>query len=211
MSKKRRRQRKDREQRRSLLITIESLEVVRGHDGFLRGKPEPVMMVAAYRALPSSVSLVGRLLLKPRLVRDPPCKLVLEGVELRYDTRPRELERFVLLALAVEQDSGEGVTALYETLEVPQALALWSLGEEVPAPRALGEWAPSVNAAPDAQPIELLVNARHAREVSASDDYISACALSLPIGERHDELWRLPFADEDGGNDWTATLRVQVS
>ncbi len=199
------------EPRRTLHVQIESLEVTRGHDGFLRGKPEPVMMLAAYRAQPSAASLVGRVLLKPRLVRDPPCKLVLEGVELRYDTHPRELERFVLLALAVEQDSGEGVTALYESLEAAQDLALWSMGEDVPAPRALGEWSPATIAAPDAQPIELLVATRHAREVSESDDYISACALALPVGERHDELWRLPFADSDGGNDWTATLRVRVS
>ena len=41
----------------------------------------------------------------------------------------------MLLILAVEEDSGEGVAALYAKLESPDALSLWNLSEPVPAPR----------------------------------------------------------------------------
>jgi hypothetical protein len=35
--------------RRSLQVSVEQVEITRGRDGLLRGKPEPVLLLAAYR------------------------------------------------------------------------------------------------------------------------------------------------------------------
>ncbi len=43
-------------------MSVHSLEVARGHDGFLRGDPEPVVIAALYAAIPGEMSLVGRAL-----------------------------------------------------------------------------------------------------------------------------------------------------
>jgi hypothetical protein len=141
----------------------------------------------------------------------PPCVLPFESVEVRYDTRLRSDERFLLLMLAVEEDSGEGVAALYAKLEAPDAFALWSLSEAVPAPRSLVEWGAVPSAAPQASPIELMVEERHVRELSAGDDFVSACAVCITAGERQDEAWRMPFVDLAGKNQWTATVRVRIA
>ncbi|HVJ14277.1 MAG TPA: hypothetical protein VM686_02505 [Polyangiaceae bacterium] len=196
--------------RRHLIASLESLEITRGHDGLMRGKPEPVLLLAAYR-VSAAVALVGRVLCRAKMGKAPPCVLPLEGAELRYDTRLRGEERFLLLMVAVEEDSGEGVAALYAKLEAPDAFALWSLSEPVPAPRSLGEWTAVLSAAPEAVPIELMVEQRHARELGSGDDFVSACAICVTAGDRQDEAWRLPFTDLEGRNQWTATVRVRIA
>jgi len=191
-------------------VTLEALEITRGHDGLLRGKPEPALLFGVYRVVTSTASLVGRLLRRISVTSAPPCVLPVEGAELRYETRPREAERFAVVALAVEEDSGDGVTALYGSLEAPETFALWSLAETVPEPRGLAAWVAGASEPPDATRVQLLVSERHAREVSVADDFVSACALSVVADGRQDEIWRMPFADESGRNQWTATVRVRV-
>src|SRR5688572_25110651 len=98
--------------RRQLIVRVESLEITRGHDGLLRGKPEPVLLLAVYRmAEVGGAMLVGRLLRRMRVEQAPPCVLDVPSAELRYDTRLRGNERFALLLLAVEEDDGGGVAA----------------------------------------------------------------------------------------------------
>jgi hypothetical protein len=194
--------------RRSLLASVEQVEITRGRDGLLRGKPEPVLLLAAYRLAP--VAIVARTLLRLKVGQAPPCVLPVRGAELRYETRLRGEERFVLLALALEEDSGDGVNALYGRLEAPDGFAVWSLSEAVPAPRQLAEWAGSVSLSPQGVPIELLVEERQARELGGGDDFVSACAVCVSA-DRQDEVWRLPFADAQGGNQWTATVRLRIT
>lgn len=180
----------------------------------MRGKPEPALLLAAYRLEPGAAlgaSLVGRVLHRSKVGQAPPCVLPVDGAELRYDTRLRGEERFVLLGLALEEDSGAGVAALYARLETPDALQLWSLAEAVPAPRPLREWAGALSLAPQGAPVELLVEERHARELSSGDEFVSACAVCVTAHDRQDELWRLPFSDGGARNQWTATVRVRIA
>jgi len=98
--------------RRRVRLSLQALEVARGHDGFLRGEPEPALLIAAYRtngALPAS--LVGRLLVRARLKNEIPCSVSLGEHELHYDARFALAERILLLALALEENSGQGVAA----------------------------------------------------------------------------------------------------
>jgi hypothetical protein len=197
--------------RRTVRLTVETLEVARGHDGFLRGKPEPVLLIAAYRTNgPGLASLVGRLLVRVELKSDMPCSVELGEQELRYDARFAIVERIVVLALAVEEDSGDGVQALYTALETPQQILLYSALDSVPAPLSLSDWAREKCAAPAAPAVEVLLESTRLEELAGSDEYISASAFSVSTQERTDEVWRLPFIARDERNDWTLVLRMHV-
>jgi hypothetical protein len=197
--------------RRTVHLMLESLEVARGYDGFLCGKPEPALLVAAYRTNgPAPASLVGRLLVRAELTREMPCSIPLKELEIRYDARFALTERIVVLAFAVEEDSGRGVQALYAAFETPEQLSLYNESESEPAPRSLDEWARDECIAPSAPPVEVLVSAGRAEQLARSDDYISASAFSVTTQTRNDDLWRLPFVSRNDRNDWTLVLRMSV-
>jgi len=197
--------------RRTVQLTLESLEIARGYDGVGRGKPEPVLLVAAYRTNgPAHASLVGRLLVRAELTCDMPCNLPLSEQEIRYDARFAVTERVLVLVLAVEEDSGKGVQSLYAACETPEQLSLYNASEPVPAPRGLDEWARDDCVAPAAPPVEVLLSTCTAEQLARSDDYISASAFSVSTQARSDEVWRLPFVSRNARNDWTLVLRMRV-
>jgi len=198
--------------RRSARLTLETLEVARGHDGFLRGKPEPALLVAAYRTngvLPAA--LVGRLSVRAQVEGGMPCSVELGQRELRYDARFAASERLVVLVLAMEENGGEGVAALYAAFENPRQLLLYEARESIPSPRALEEWAQGECHAPSARPIELLLAGDALEKIADSDQFIAACAFSAPAHPRCDEAWRLPFVGRDARNDWTLLLRMRIT
>jgi len=199
--------------RRTVRVVLETLEVARAHDGFLRGKPEPALLIAAYRTNgAASASLVGRLLIRAKVASQMPCSVALGEQELRYDARFAVTERMLLLAFAIEEDSGD-VQALYTALEVPEQILLYTALDAVPAPRTLGDWAreePAAPAAPAAPAVEVLLSSTRLEVLAGSDEYISASAFSVAVQARSSEVWRLPFVSSDTRNDWTLVLRVQV-
>jgi hypothetical protein len=193
-------------------LTLQTLEVARGHDGFLRGKPEPALLVAAYRtngALPAS--LVGRLSLRARLEGGMPCSVDLGQHELRYDARFAVTERLLVLAFAVEENGGEGVAALYAALENPGQFLVYEASESIPNPCTLEEWAKGACSAPSARTIEVLLAGNSLEKIAASDQFIAAAAFSVATQQRADEAWRLPFVGRDARNHWTLLLQMRVS
>ena len=197
--------------RRTLRVALETLEIARGHDGFLRGEPEPTLLVGAYRVSGAAPpSLVGRLLVRAQLKSEIPCNVELGQPEVHYDARFGVAERIVVLGLAVEEDSGEGVQALYAAFETPEQLLLYDTLEAVPVPRTLDDWARDGFAAPAARPVEVLLGESSLEKLATSDDYISASAFSVPAQAHCDEVWRLPFVARDERNDWTLVLRLRI-
>ena len=197
--------------RRTLRVALETLEIARGHDGFLRGKPEPALLVAAYRVGGTAPScLVGRLLVRAQLKSEIPCSVELGQSEVHYDARFGVAERVVVLALAIEEDSGDGVQALYTAFETPEQLMLYDTLEAEPVPRSLDEWSRTDCAAPLARPVEVLLGAASLERLATSDDYISASAFSVTANARCDDVWRLPFVARDSRNDWTLVLRLHI-
>ncbi len=197
--------------RRTLRLALETLEIARGHDGFLRGEPEPALLVAAYRVGGTApLSLVGRLLVRAQPKSQIPCHVELGQSEIHYDARFGVAERIVVLGLAVEEDSGEGVQALYAAFETPEQLLLYDALEAEPTPRTLGDWSRDGCAAPAARPVEVLLGASSLEKLAPSDDYVAAAALSVTAQIRCDEVWRLPFVARDQRNDWTLVLRLSI-
>jgi hypothetical protein len=196
--------------RRNLVLTLESLEVTRGTDGLFRGRPEPVIVVAAYRVGNAELALVGRISCRA-VVRDAaPVVCSLGNQALRYDSRMLPGERYVILATALELDAGHGLAALQACLERTEAIALWSLGDSVPVPSSLVDFAARAFRAPEAAAVELLVGSQSAAEIVRGDELVSSCAFALDGLQRHDEPWRLAFADPARRNVWCVNLRAHV-
>ena len=196
--------------RRNLVLTLESLEIIVGSDGLFRGKPEPVIVVAAYRVGNAELALVGRASCRADVRGTAPVVCSLGNQALRYDSRMQPGERYVILATALELDAGRGLAALQARLEQTDAIALWSLGDSVPAPSSLVDFAARTFRAPEAAAVELLVGSQSAAEIVLGDDLVSSCAFALDGLQRHDEAWRLAFADAARRNVWCASLRAQV-
>lgn len=197
--------------RRRARLTLQTLEVTRGHDGFLRGKPEPTLLAAAYRvngALPAT--LVGRLLIRVQLQGDMPCSVQLGERELRYDARVGPTERLVMLVFAIEENNGEGIAALYGAFENPTQLLLYNANESVPSPLTLEDWAKRTCSPPTAHTIETLLDGESLDKLTDSDQFIAACAFSLSAHAKCDDAWRLPFLGRDERNDWTLLARMRV-
>jgi len=191
-----------------LLLT---LEIARGHDGFLRGKPEPALLVAAYRADGSQpASLLGRLLLRARVESDMPCSVELGARELRYDARFGTDERLMVLVFSVEENAGDGVAALYAALEKPGKLLIYNAGESVPSPLSLEDWAKRECRAPAAHAVEVLHGGEALEKIAEADQFIAASAFSVIANARCDETWRLPFVARDERNDWTLLARMRI-
>lgn len=197
--------------RRTFRLSPESLEIAQGYDGVLCGKPEPALLIAAYRTCGAqTASLVGRLLVRAEVRRDAPCGVQLGQQELRYSAHFGAAERIALLAFAVEEDSGVGVQALYAAFEKPEQVLLYDALESEPMPRALDEWARAACAAPAARAVEVLVGPASAEQLATDDDFVSAAAFSVGTHTHCDDVWRLPFVSRDARNDWTLVLRARV-
>jgi hypothetical protein len=197
--------------RRSARFTLQTLEVARGHDGFLRGKPEPALLIAAYRTDEGQpASLVGRLILRAQVTSGMPCTVELGARELRYEARFASTERLLVLVFSVEENSGDGVSALYALFEKPAQLLIYNAGESVPSPVPLEEWAKRECRAPAAHAIEVLRDGQSLERLAESDQFIAASAFSVGAGARSNEDWRMSFVARDERNDWTLLARMRV-
>jgi hypothetical protein len=155
--------------------------------------------------------LVGRLVSRAKLVGSLPCEVEIVGADLRYGARFAESERIVVLVVAAEEDSGHGVRRIYASLEAPEHLAVYDVHDVEPIPRALDEYAGLACAPPQALRIEVLLGGTETKMLSNQPEYVSACAFSLSVKERDEQLWRLPFVDAAGRNEWTLSVRVRVN
>jgi hypothetical protein len=195
-----------------LTAALIELEIARGDDGLLRGKPEPVILVGAYLVRATRVLLLGRSLSRvtpelsfPSTVKVKPDHQLLFDKHFRSDATGR----IVLVALALEEDSGNDVTRVYADLEHPARLRIWPAEASMPAPRTLEEIAHDSMWDPCAVPrVHLLVHDADARDTCKDDDFVGACVLNMPSIAGSDDYRRLHFLSDSGKNDWTATLRI---
>ena len=143
---------------------------------------------------------------------DLPCVILLDAPAQIYSAQVGSIVRLLVLAMALEEDSGDGLRELYGSLETPTMLQLWTAADAVPIVTNLGDWNGDCVLPPQAAKVDVLVNGRHTTELVGSDDFLSACAFIIePSPSAYDELWRLGFESQDKTNQWTATVRVKLS
>ncbi|HZF54531.1 MAG TPA: hypothetical protein VE093_38050 [Polyangiaceae bacterium] len=206
-----------------LRMELTSLELASGHDGLLRGMPEPVVLLGAFllasgRALPLGRCLVrlsspsGRF---PTTVTPP------EPAVLRAKGRAISSARIAVLALAVEEDDGGDVERIYAHLAEAKNVRVWDLEESVPSPASLAELlsGPEAHGLPVAATpllphpvvtrVGVVVDGADLRDVCKEDELVGA-GLFLISTTRLEEAVRVHFTSGDQKNDWTAALSVSV-
>jgi hypothetical protein len=186
-------------------LSLPRLEMARGHDGLLRGEPEPVVVFGAYYTDGQSVRALGRAHVRFSPRGAYPLVVAAEGSHaLAAPVLPavHERERIVVLAIALEEDSGKDVARVYGAMENAASFAVWPREEAVPAPRAL-----SATFDDPVMRVYVLEDGRDLRAVCTGDELIGAVVATLPVSRARHEL-RLPFVSER--NDWLAILVASI-
>jgi len=196
-----------------IAVDVVSLEMASGHDGLLRGHPDPAIVAGVYRigAGGAPATLVGRgqVTFRPRgtypLVSSPEegAELVRARVSLGAD------EALALLAIAVERDGGRDLGEIYAALPDAGAIRLWDGAPTVPSPVPIEELAQRDGMAGTVQPVHALIGGRDLDTACEDDDLVGVCLAVRPRSRGEVDL-RLPFANADRANDWTAVLRITV-
>jgi hypothetical protein len=215
--------------KRDLVLTVEGLEVARGYDGFLRGTPEPALLVAAF-GKPAPVAgslgsaaapprLLGRALSRFTLDGPPPCRCAAPaGTALRV--RIRTPMRVLLLVVALEEDGGEDVARSYARFEDLRMLTIWDGRSAIPDPCPVADlfeatawsasWAEGMREESEMIPVRVMAGGQDIGDACARDDYIASVALRLEIDSTMDRAVRAHTVSADEKNDWTALVRIAV-
>lgn len=192
--------------RRALAVEVVSLEIAAGHDGLLRGKPEPVLLVAALW-VGATARTLGRAVVRFGPIGRYPCVAEPDRPTSISGRAPSD-GRLVVLALALEEDTSTDVARVYGLLESVEPLSFWVSGADVPAPVPLSALplAPR-GAEPIALAVHVLEGARDLGDRCRGDALLGAWAAGVPDDGGTHEL-RLRFRSADGKNDWTARIHA---
>jgi len=197
----------------SFRLTVHCLEIAKGYDGLLRGKPEPLLILAAYTLNDIAIRTLGRTL-HTFLPKDPfpstaqPKQHSVIDMEV-VAKRPMY---FAVLGIALEEDRGKDVQSLYGLLEEHHNLSVWSPTSSNPVPLTLEELRGSGNEWRYPREANLLIEGSEASSNCRSDKWIGAVAWCFPASVNLDGArYRLHFLSQDGRNDWTAIVDLWIS
>lgn len=201
---------------RRIEVVVEELELVRAHDGAFRGAVEPRLLAALYHVRPGRAALLTRSVLAVDVRSNSSARLELERELLRaswHSASSTDSGVFVLVAVAVEEDSGHDVQTLSADLEHPELWAIWDSKHAVPEPATLDELALGApSEGPNAERIELVRRGSPMESTLRSDELVGAVLIRVPVDpEPRPGLWRLNFQSPDAKNDWTYRIRVRVT
>jgi hypothetical protein len=193
---------------------VDKLEIARGHDGLLRGPPDPVLAIAIYVGDPSTFRLLGRSLHRfhprgsfPATVA-PDTELLPSGA-IDVSTS----FRYVAVAVALEEDGGVDVQRIYGALEHHRMLSVWAPDRAEPEPFSLVTL-PDTAAWTVPAEVDLVIDGVSASSSCASDKFIGAVCWTMqpraevPTSAYRASVYRLPFLSADRRNDWTALVAI---
>lgn len=209
--KRRRNRRRNRNNQLGVTLTWDRLEIARGHDGLLRGKPEPVIVSAIFHLQSNQTRLGGRWVNRcncstasyPTLVTpiDVP-RMNAPGFSAREAA-------FFCLWIAIEDDGGSLVQDIYARLERVNDIFLCPLEHLDPAPLFLTCDGVSELERCQPFPLDLLVEGQHLSSLRARDDFIAAMGVVLPAGGPYTEELRVHFVSTNERNDWTLPVKIR--
>jgi hypothetical protein len=186
-------------------LRLDSLEIARGHDGLLRGSPEPAVLLALYGCRPGRAALLDRRVVRFGTPRALPCTLrPAESVVMAPMLGEGDVHALAI-AIGLEVDGGGDVERLFGALEDPDRWAAFEHEDAAGSPRHLEEIA--VACAGRTARVQLLL-AGVAIEEGRSDDVVGASVTSLDAAVRARRDARFGLRSPDGRNDWTSLARV---
>src|SRR5690606_18520383 len=122
-------------------LHLRRVEIALAYDGPLRGAPEPVLLFGVYRVADTDVTLLSRRAIALRVGSGVPETIEIEDGHLGVHIPSSQARRMLVLAIALEEDGGEGVRRMYAELEAPPSLEAWAVDAVMPRPLSLLEWA----------------------------------------------------------------------
>ena len=194
---------------RRISVFLDAVELARGHDGFLRGKPEPALVFAAWSVGRSSARLLGRALRRLAVQGPFPCIALPQDAELLRAASSFDHDRVALLAAALEVDDGTDLGRIYAALGDQQAVSVWFDDAPAPDPHPIADAARLLDPARAPGPVRLLRDRADVEDSCRGDQWVGASLLVRPIGAGATEE-RLRVASRDQRNDWTACLRLRT-
>ena len=194
-------------------LQLTKVTFTKGHDGFLRGKPEPVLLAAALAAAHDRVELLARVQLPLRVTRSYPCTQTFpDPPPLLFEAKIAPEQRLALLVMALESDKGTDITRLLVGLDQPGDWTVRAGDSALAAPFQLAELALLPHHQPPAaQPVHLTWRDKDVSGQCEADDWIGACLVLPQGGRRLLQGWELRFLSANRRNDWTAAVRLRVT
>lgn len=213
MKRKKRPAKKARAQQ--IRVTLSRVEIKAGHDGLLRGKPEPVILLAAYlvdlEARSEPLRFLGEAMARLHPSKPFPTQVVLDE-EVKIAVELRQLSdgphRLLVLALALEEDSSADVQRLYKRLATPDSLFLWDGAALIPTPVTLANAARWNREATGIYAVHVMDGVADVAEQCEGDAFIAAQAVIAELSTGPLDC-RLRFVAADRRNDWLAQLEVR--
>lgn len=195
----------------NLRLRMLPLELARGHDGFLRGMPEPVVILGIYCDDTSATRLVGRFIYRFRRPGRFPCKVpTLEPSAEEQLVLHNLPARFTIVALAVEEDSGDGVQMLFAGLERGDQLVVWTDDTATATPLHLDELPLDWQGAAAGHRLHLMLDGNEPEQGLRGDDWVAANILVTDDALRKRQRIRLRFVSADARNDWTTNISFAI-
>jgi len=202
---------------RRVELTLEGFEMAAGADGFLRGAPEPCLLVGVFHVSQGRATTIGRSLTRLPAPSAFPERLevkqelVRSTVHLAAESAPPGT--FVMLAIALEEDSGRDVQSLYADLDYPERFAIWEDHTDVPEPRAIDELgAMTPSSPPVAESVRVMRRDRDLASDLPADDFVGSLLIRVDESPASRATqWRFRFRSSDGRNDWTAVLLARIA
>lgn len=177
--------------------------MARGHDGLFRGAPEPVVLIATYAVANEKSALLGRDLVA--FSSKSRCPSFAKG-ELSRSYSVANAGHFVVLVVALEEDSGEDIQRVYGALESTTSSHVWSHEHANPSPSSLalladdGSWTMP-------QRCELEDDTGPFSSSCHRDKWVGVSAWVTDVTHPRVDL-RFHVRSEDRKNDWTVLLSV---
>ena len=120
-----------------LELRLQTVMLHKGHDGFLRGRPEPVLLAAIY-VLGAEVRFLAKARFGLSVTHPFPCTATLDTVliKAKLGDGTRALG---LVCAAFEEDSGDDIAEVAAELENVAAWSIRSADSSIAAPFALAD------------------------------------------------------------------------
>ncbi len=190
---------------------MHEVEFVKGHDGFLRGKPEPELIFAVYAQDEERISLLQSSRRQLVVAGAYPCVVELPNRLVVNSRVPRWATRIAIICLAVENDGGGDANLLATVLDEPSAWKTRARDSKIAAPFALDELSVlDPTPAPYAREVCLSYQGVDAGELCSKDDWIAASMVLLDARKATGETWIMRLRSDNGKNDWKAKVELRL-
>ena len=197
--------------RSRLRALLHEVEFVAGHDGFMRGKPEPELLFVAIAQDEERICLLQTSRRKLAIQGSFPCTAALANKLVINARVPRWAQHITLLCLGVENDGGKDVDLLAGALDDLSAWKTRATDSSIAAPFALNELSvlPPTQA-PSALRVRVSYQGEDAGALCKKDDWIAASMVLLDATKPADNRWTMRLLSDDKKNDWKPKVELRL-